>query len=103
LFTPEGRLLHRKNIVGRAAGVSLTPPVHLVAHIGKTTRRDLGGTAVLGNLLFCCYFLLFHFLDFVVFLQFWKKLTGPNFGCRLNELLGNLAAAIPPPFVFCEK
>ena len=28
----------------------LTPPVHLVAHIGTTTRRDLGGTGVLGTI-----------------------------------------------------
>lgn len=31
---------------------TLTVPVHLVAHVGTTTRRDLGGTAVLGTI--CC-------------------------------------------------
>ena len=33
-----------------------TTPVHLVAHIGKTTRRDLGGTALLEKIAFAkCY------------------------------------------------
>lgn len=32
----------------RVFSVLLTVAIHLVAHIGKTTRRDLGGMRVLG-------------------------------------------------------
>jgi hypothetical protein len=50
LFTPEGRLFHRENIVGRAAGVYLTTPVHRAAVKRQTqSSRGRGGTALLGR------------------------------------------------------
>jgi hypothetical protein len=51
LFKPEGRLLHRNYIVGRAAGVYLTLAVHRAA-VKRQTQGDRGrgGTRVLGRI-----------------------------------------------------
>jgi len=51
LDSPEGRLSHRNNIVGRAAGVSLTDHIHRVAGNRQSRRaRDRGEIGVLGNI-----------------------------------------------------